>query len=189
MKTRNLLCASLSAAVVGVMFASSAGAETILWTLQNATFNDGGTASGSFEYNTADGAYTDIDIVTTAGTALPGATYTAYATTSVPRDYGFGAITAPGAMALGDPLLDINSTSPAIGFETPGTVTIGAPGDFVSAEGTCNAGCTGYYPDRVLTGSVVGISVPEPTTWGLMLIGLAGLGALLRLQRKRLSAI
>jgi hypothetical protein len=38
--------AALAAAII---VGSSANAEVILWTLQNATFNDGGTASGHFE--------------------------------------------------------------------------------------------------------------------------------------------
>ena len=97
------------------------------------------------------------------------------------RDYGFGANVA-GDTALGAPLLDINTTTD---FNTPGTVSIGSAGGFVSSQGTCfNDGCTLYTPVRSLSGSVFSSAVPEPGTWAFMLLGVGGAGLLLRRSGK-----
>jgi len=184
----NLMSSAALVAAASLLMALPAGAETIQWTLQNALFDDGGTASGSFDYNTVSGAYFDIDFTTTAGSELGGTTYTAEDPASVPRNYGFGSITAVGATAAGDPLLDINTTA-ATGFTTPGVVTIGAPSEFVSSEGTCfDDGCTSYNPVRSLSGSLVGVAVPEPAIWAMMLMGFGGLGVAMRSRRMSKAA-
>ena len=164
--------------------AASSGAEVLKWTLQNAVFDDGGMATGSFDYNNLTEAYTNIDITTTAGTTIPtGSTFTSFDVFSAVRDYGFGANVA-GETALGDPLLDINTTT---NFNTPGTVSIGAMSVFISSEGTCaTAGCTLYTPERSLSGSVVStvVAVPEPSAWILMLTGFGGIGLITRRSKK-----
>jgi hypothetical protein len=53
----------------------SAYATPVTWTLQGIAFADGGTASGSFVFNASIDAYGSINIVTTAGSKLSGATY------------------------------------------------------------------------------------------------------------------
>src|SRR5262249_11411821 len=58
----------------------------ILWTLNNVTFTDGGTASGSFVFNPDSGTacsgggspcgtFSNVNIVTTSGSSLTGTTY------------------------------------------------------------------------------------------------------------------
>ncbi len=54
----------------------SATGVPVTWTLSNATFNDGGTVTGSFVYNAESGAVSNWNIVTTAGSTLPAFTYT-----------------------------------------------------------------------------------------------------------------
>jgi hypothetical protein len=180
----------LGSAVAGALSlaASAASADVLKWTLQNAVFDDGGAASGSFDYNTVTEAYTNIDITTTAGTNIAtGSTFTAFDVFSAVRDYGFGANVA-GETALGDPLLDINTTAD---FNTPGVVSIGSAGGFISSEGTCaTAGCTLYNPVRSLSGSVVStvLSVPEPSLWVLMLAGFGGVGAMQRRSNRMRAA-
>ncbi len=50
-------------------------ASTIVWTLDGVTFEDGGTASGTFATDSTTGAVTSFNIVTTFGTTLEGTTY------------------------------------------------------------------------------------------------------------------
>jgi len=59
------------------------GGETILYTLEGVTFDDGGTASGQFTFDptmscalTCPEAYHDVSVTTTAGSVFPGAIYT-----------------------------------------------------------------------------------------------------------------
>jgi hypothetical protein len=54
-------------------------AESLTWYLANANFDDGGTASGFFDYDATigfDGTYSNVSITTTTGTLLPGNTFT-----------------------------------------------------------------------------------------------------------------
>jgi hypothetical protein len=180
---------SLGAAALGaaMIVGSSADAEVILWTLQNATFNDNGTASGHFEYNNVTGAYFDIDITTTAGSILPGNTYTAFSPASVPRDWGFGALVSPSSTLPGDPVLDVDTST---SFASPGTVLIGIPPgnpSFSTAEGVIASNGVDFIPDRSLSGSVVGVgvAVPEPATWAMLLVGFGTLGFMMRGMRRK----
>src|SRR5258706_7531917 len=68
----------ITALVLFVLFCvpSIASADGIAWDLSGVTFDDGGTASGSFVYDATANTYSSIDIITTLGTAFGRATYT-----------------------------------------------------------------------------------------------------------------
>jgi hypothetical protein len=53
----------------------TASAGPLLWTLEGVTFAGGGTASGSFDFNADTGLYSNVDITTTTGGGVTGATY------------------------------------------------------------------------------------------------------------------
>ena len=172
------------AAVIGL--GSAAHATPVTWTLEGVTFDDGATATGSFVFDADTGVYSGIDITTAGGSVLPGATYTAYDIGSTPRDSGFGA-NELGFTAAGDFLLDINGLSSFT--DAGGTVTIGNPTGFTSAEGACvEDGCTMFFIDRdIVSGTLSGSATPEPASWALMLVGFGGLGAVLRSRRARVA--
>jgi hypothetical protein len=70
---------SLPVALAGMMALAIAGAPVkahadVIWTLSGVTFNDGGTASGSFVTNDA-GGLLSFDITTTAGSSLRAETF------------------------------------------------------------------------------------------------------------------
>jgi hypothetical protein len=52
------------------LYSISANATPVVWNLSGVTFEDGGTASGSFTYDADTGTYSAISISTTAGTAI-----------------------------------------------------------------------------------------------------------------------
>ena len=65
----------LSASVLCAGFATAASATPLLWTLNGLVFDDGGTASGSFVYDADSHHFSAINLATTAGSILPGATF------------------------------------------------------------------------------------------------------------------
>jgi hypothetical protein len=63
-------------AVVSLAGGTRAEAGMIDFMLQGVTFDDGGTASGSFVADSATGAVQSLDVVTTAGSRMGGTAYT-----------------------------------------------------------------------------------------------------------------
>jgi hypothetical protein len=62
--------------VLQFTFPSTGSATPITWNLQNLSFSDGGTASGSFIFDADTNLYSSVNITTTAGSILGGNTYT-----------------------------------------------------------------------------------------------------------------
>jgi hypothetical protein len=77
----NLSITTAAAMCALALSVGAANANLVTWNLQDFVFSDGGTASGSFVFDANTGHYSNISIVTTAGTpiptraALPGASY------------------------------------------------------------------------------------------------------------------
>ena len=70
------VAAGLASFVIGMLLMSApAWAVPVLWSLEDAAFDDGGTAFGTFVFDADTALYSDIDITTTAGADLLGATY------------------------------------------------------------------------------------------------------------------
>jgi len=61
--------------LVGLTFSNATQATPIKWTLQNVTFNDGGSAFGSFFFDATTNAYSGISVTTTPGSSFGGTTY------------------------------------------------------------------------------------------------------------------
>lgn len=57
------------------LFSLTAKAFPMVWNLDGVTFNDGGTASGSFTYDADTNMYSDIAISTTSGISRIAASY------------------------------------------------------------------------------------------------------------------
>jgi hypothetical protein len=165
-------------------------ASTIVWTLSGVTFEDGGTASGTFATDSTTGAVTSFNIVTTAGWILDGATYgtdiySAFDDFFSPNSF---AIAAKNQLAL--PLINFAFLN---ALSTAGTnllqVSFDLPADQVSFE--CNQNLCGA-DDAIVryatAGSAIGVvqAIPEPSTWAMLLLGFAGLG-FLSYRRSKLS--
>jgi hypothetical protein len=53
-----------------------------------------------------------------------------------------------------------------------------------TSGGTITPGVEGRTPGNILLGSIILPSVPEPATWGLMMLGFAGIGFAMRRRRR-----
>jgi hypothetical protein len=152
-------------------------ASTITWTLSDVTFDDGGSASGSFTTDSTTGAVTSFNIVTTAGTLLGSTTYDA--TTS----YVFGdnyfstnsfVLATNGSIT---PYINFAFADPLTGFGTNLLVVdVSLPAEWVGFE--CNGSdCElGRFMSRGSAITTVVSGIPEPSTWAMIILGFAGLG-------------
>lgn len=184
-RTRALLATLLLAMAIP----AAAMADPVNWTLNGVTLSSG-TASGSFTYDSDTDTFSNINIVTTAGT-LPGATYTQRGGAYNDSTGGLriGALTAAGNGGNSALALQVTTAMTNAG----GTITI-VTGLAASAEYTCGGGtCSVSAPFRAITGgSIVGVPVaPVPTMseWAMILFGLMlASGAALYIQRRQLIA-
>lgn len=176
-KTITVHLAALALLLTAGIVASPAHAIPVTWTLQNVTFNSGGTASGSFVFDADTLTFSDISITTTADGAFPGASYGDPVT-------GFsdanGLLTVPDIAAplTGQAVLNLAFLAPLT--NAGGVIELG-----FSFEGTCLAAdCNGIDLARSVLfansdAAVVSQStaVPEPAMLLLFGAGLAGLAA------------
>jgi hypothetical protein len=171
-------------------FALSASAEDVTWTLENVTFNDGVTASGSFTFNpdagtncstgnSPCGAYSNIDITTTAGAGIAAETYLYACGSDVSTCTGLSPdstqvlfLTSNASDQTGLEGLAFFFT--AVGVMPPGGLT-DAGGTFdisnssinvgLVTEGTCSdAACSGPTDTVIYSESGDVMATPEPPT-------------------------
>lgn len=150
------------------VLALPAQSATLLWTINGATFDDGGTITGSFGYDVDTNTFSSVNVATTLGSSLPGVGYTSV-NLLASSNIQMLLITSP----LG-PGLTLSFSSGLSNFG--GTVPL-----ISGAEGTCaDTDCGGLNgPLRFLTAGEVqadGASVPEPSTWMLLLSAFPLLG-------------
>ena len=164
---------------VGLLAASmAANAIPITWHLDGVTFDDGGTATGSFEYDAATNLFSAISITTSANGPF-GTTY------GIPTGIGnsrfFDTITS--FPAAGKPRLLFDLLAPMT--DAGGTIGISFfAGGIFDGEGFCTSNsCGNVNPARLITAGGITTAVAEPAT--LMLFGLSLIG--LGLVRRRRS--
>ena len=184
------------ALVVVALSARSAEATSIRWTLDGVTFNDGATASGSFDYDAVTQLIANLDITTSGVTPVfidaHGSVSGGHHWIDLNADYppypasGFAVLDVPEPADLtGMAFLALTFATPLT--NTPGTIALGTNG----GEGICvNANCSsGHYHRLFTAGSIIGTElpetgtqVPEPATITLVGAGLAAVA------RRRLRA-
>jgi len=181
---RVLRCLAAGAFMSAALGIGNASAVPINWHLSGVTFDDGGTASGSFTFDASGAGYSNVHIVTTPGGSRNGDTYIAVCATDVPS---FDGISPPdGASVLflsslaadqaGAPAFALNLVAGLT--DSGGTIPI----DF-AVEASCNSPTCDLPadPTRYASGFVT-TAVPEPVSGGIM---LSGLGAMFALRRRR----
>ena len=156
---------------------SIASAEGITWTLSGVTFDDGGTASGTFVYDALANTVGLVNIVTTAGVGLgafPGATYTSVNPGFVPpTSLEIAFVTNPSLLDFtGTPALDLQFLTDLT--NSGGTISLIGAGQG-GGEVTCaDAGCSaaGSVYRLINAGEVTSPAVPVPEPSAFLLLGL-----------------
>lgn len=161
---------------------SSAQAIPIQWTLTDVLFDDGGTATGSFDFDADTATYSNISITTTTPALLPLATFTSLLTGSTTD----GAFTPGPGNQTGQPFLQL------LYFQLPlsnagGTRYLINPffPSTSSFDGTClNASCSSVDYGRIMVdGGIVASTpavIPVPAAAWLFASALASAVALRR---------
>lgn len=175
-----------------IMASLEANALPVIWKLADFQFNDGGTAYGSFTYDSDTNLLSNIDIYTTSGSMLSGRHFvsTAGAWGNMPENgiLAFSDSAGPDFTGAGwfriDAQIDFNAP--------PGTIV--NQWLAVGAESFCvNYACSsaaneitnpGQSRDTI-SGYLVAAQVPEPSSLLLSAVGLALLAARTSLTRNK----
>lgn len=159
--TRALLALSLFAVT------SAAQAIPVKWTLSGVTFNDGGTASGSYVYDADTSSFSQIQVSTTAGTIGTAVNFSNVCTSSADCFWE----SLPIAVGLIDGPTSGDLTSSKVFYlalqgamtNLGGTLNVapGAGGTLSCTDPTCRTGLPANLRN-LSGGSVVGILLPPP---------------------------
>ena len=170
---RSLL--AVPALLVLLCVPSVASADGITWSLSGVTFDDGGTASGSFVYDAVTNTVSSVNIVTTAGTTFGGNTYTALDPGfDPPVPYDIPVVPNASGDLTGTMVLDLELPMPGL-TNLGGTVSLltDVAGEDVCSNSDCSA--VADTPFRMVTaGELVSpvVTTPEPPAFLLVGIGL-----------------
>jgi hypothetical protein len=158
--------------IVAFFAAAAVNATPVEWTIDSLVFDDGGTGSGTFTYDADTNAYSNIDIVTTAGTASTGAPYMSVIDFA-PNDSDFLAV-------MVFPLAGTHSLE--LSFATSLTNAGGIIAIDGWGESICGQEC--MFPVTRLRNITAGqiSAVPVPAAAWLFGSALAGLGWMRRKQ-------
>ena len=174
-------------------------AVLVTWTLQDVTFDDGGTASGFVSFDPSlpympklfDARYlSNFDIKTTAGTVFTAPFEYTPKNTDASEPYYVHFFSAPGSISprhgLPQRWLDIHALNafPATG----GSVAILGDSSDETFVGQDFSSGNGVHHRSITGGSLVGVVAPEPSTLGIVAIGMALLGLLSNVCPRRFFA-
>lgn len=171
-------------------------AQPVTWQLVDFQFNDGGTAYGSFTYNSDTNQFSDIDIYTTRGSMLSGRRFvsTAGVWGSMPNGgtLAFSDTTGPDFAGAGWFRIDANIDF----YASPGTVVnqwlnVGAESFCVNS--LCSSAANeitnpGQSRDTISGYLVATAPIPEPEAYAMLLAGLGLIGLTAKHRRQKLNA-
>jgi hypothetical protein len=188
MKTWASNVASLAAALAAaIMLSGPASAASIRWDLNNIVFADQGTATGYFLVDTDANAVFEWSVTVSPWTYTgpAGAPVTSPAFT---YDNDIAGQTAAVSVNFLGEVFGVGFFDPAFYGDNPGqrrllrltaTTSLESP-SVAPLNLNSSAECWNCVPFRLMTGGELVGSVPEPSTYALMIAGLLGLGFVAR---------
>ena len=175
MKTRTIAAAALAALTVAL----PAKAVTLAWTLSGVTFDDGGTAIGTFTTDSTNGHLMTYSIDTIAGSTFGAFHYDP--TTSLIFANNF----------FGSNSFTVSNTAftRQINFAFVNPLTSGGVDPFATGWYRPSYECNNCVSMRVVTGGVATTAtVPEPASWALLVAGFGLVGVIARRRTVRVAA-
>jgi hypothetical protein len=187
-----------AAALLLAGVAMPADAATLMWTLNDISFTDGGTATGWFEYDADSDIFGDFSITVSGGNP------------DVFPEFTYSPATTPGGFQVYNTgLLFFNFSTDGDSFaadfvDRPRQIRFGVTTAPTSAGGTLiidtnnafGAECYNCDPFRLLAGGTLtsgpggggdpGV-IPEPATWAMMIAGFGLVGGVMRRRRVALD--
>lgn len=164
---------SITLAITTLFLSTNSLADLVTWNLLDITFDDGGTANGSFVYDADLDIFSDISIITTTTGSYTGSSYEFEA---FGRSTSLVATTSAGPDLLGEMGLSLIFEDPLTNLG--GTISINQSISF-NGEGVCGqSDCGGITTNtiRYITGGYVTTSaVPVPAAVWLFGSGLISL--------------
>ena len=169
----------VGALVVASVIALPANAAVITYTLENVIFDDGGTASGGLDYDTDTASFSNVSIITTAGSVLEG---TSYGNSGTANGFfnDFGSI-----RYVLETLIPIDDQ---LGLSALISLSMIREQEFdIPRNGVATLIRERFGTGQLVTDDLTVSEVPVPAALPLFLAGLAGLAAVRRRRRSRAS--
>jgi hypothetical protein len=177
-KIKTMLGACAAALAMG---AATQACADVTWYVEG-VFDDGGTLSGHFTINVYGWLLNDYELTTTDGSEMPGFVYTK--NTSYYQNGTFYLHAQPGYQ--GD--LHLTFANPLGVSALYNPMKVGDGGQSYECQDSWNC----YIPkgDKIRyfasgRASTSEAALPEPSTWGLMILGFGAAGGALRATRRR----
>ncbi|MFK7888683.1 MAG: hypothetical protein AB8G16_17640 [Gammaproteobacteria bacterium] len=173
----NRSCTNWLCGLTALMFfcLPQALAAPIQWVLQDVSFDDGGTAFGSFVFDADTNTFTSIAITTTDGSALSGSFYEFVNFEAGLLDADSVLLAADANPVFGTSAFNMNLAAPMT--NAGGTIDLAlAPPPF-AFESTCLSDpCTSFFSiDRqIVSGSISAVPLPGAIWLFSMALGLLG---------------
>jgi hypothetical protein len=180
---------------------SISSADEITWTLSDVTFEDGGTATGSFVFNAdtgKEGTIVSANIVTSTGTILTGSTYSVGNPNFLPQTDSLGApffdlvfLGTPSAGTTPALLLVLTDTPTDSGGNIPlfnGLFNSGEYACDTTAPFCSSADASLPFRNTIAGGIITPSVTPTPEPSALLLLGMGmGLVTLVGVAKSRIA--
>ncbi|MEH2160642.1 MAG: hypothetical protein V7K38_06245 [Nostoc sp.] len=179
MKLFRILPLVVGSAAAGIL-ASTSPAHALTWNLNNVQFQDGATASGTFDYDPTSLVYSNLSITLSSGTIYTSQSFsTSNLNIKLPNQFS---VCSNGAACLSSQYVYLRFSSNL--SNTPGTLNVTATG---SSYGVTNLAGTPTSSSPLTSGTISSTAVPFEIPGGATIPSVGALLALGLMRKARKS--